>query len=613
MSEPVEQGPQRVGALRPNQLLHTYGVGAVADLPNLSVVVRGLDYWELSRSTLVTEDRLLRAVRRKLGGQVQALRLPPHLPETPNLFDEWTRVGVPVAVFPTWLRCSDTRCNRLGRIDSGLFELLRHSTQPHLVRYVHPCRGEGRRRPTAVPARFVLACGNGHLDDFPWSYFVHRGADPGPGHPLKLTERGSAGETTNIFVSCDQCGSSRPISDAIGLRAEENLPACRGRHPHLGTFEPCDAATRTLALGATNGWFAMQLRVFSVPRAAEPVDHVVAEYWGQLELLATLPPDTAKLLMPTQTCWPELQPYGVDRAWEAIERRVAGQRVDDEDGDDLDLLTPEWRAFTGEDRELPDFTTRREPVPTEHSGWLERVVLAPRLREVAALYGFTRIDAPEWDVITTPDRRRGPLAATEPTWVPCAEMRGEGIFLRFREDRLVEWEHRPEVKRREQLLRRAHEAWRMQRQLVPGFWPGIRYVLLHTFAHALIRELALECGYSAAGIGERIYGRPDTSMAGVLLYTAAPDSEGTLGGLVSLGRRDRLGPLIEQALRAARLCSSDPLCAEHDPTVHNRLSGAACHACLFASETSCERGNHYLDRALLVDTLTDTGAGFFPS
>lgn len=613
MSSPVEPKSQRVGALRPNQLLHTYGVGAVADLPNLSVVMLGLDHWELNRSTVVTEERLLRAIRRKLGPQVQALRLPPHLPETSDPFAEWARVGVPVAVFPTWLRCSDTRCNRLGRVDAGFFELLPHSYLPHLVRYVHPCRGQGGRRPTAVPARFVLACGNGHLDDFPWSYFVHRGGDPGAGHSLKLTERGSTGEAINIFISCDQCGMSRPMSDAIGVQAERHLPACRGRHPHLGTYEPCDASTRTLALGATNGWFAMQLRVFSLPRAAEPVDHVVAEHWQALELLAGLDPATAKRLMPTQVCWPELEPYGVDRTWEAIQRHIDGEAADQENLDDLDLLTPEWEAFTAEARELPDFTTKPERVPPRHRDWLDRVVLVPRLREVAALYGFTRIDAPEWDVVDTPDRRRGPLAIAEPSWVPCAEMRGEGIFLRFNEERLVTWEHQPEVKQREQALIRAHETWRAHRQLPSGHWPGLRYLLLHTFAHALIREFALECGYSAAGIGERIYGRPGTPMAGVLLYTAAPDSEGTLGGLVSLGQAGRLGPLIDQALDAAKLCSSDPLCAEHDPTVHGRLSGAACHACLFAAETSCERGNHYLDRALLVDTLVHTGLGFFPS
>ena len=141
--------------------------------------------------------------------------------------------------------------------------------------------------------------------------------------------------------------------------------------------------------------------------------------------------------------------------------------------------------------------------------------------------------------------------------------------------------------------------------------PGLRYVLLHTFAHAMIREFALESGYSAAGIAERIYARAgDRPMAGILLYTAAPDSEGTLGGLVSLGRRDRLGGLIGQALEAARLCTSDPLCADHDPRDRGELFGAACHACMFAAETSCERGNHYLDRALLVDTVNGSGVGF---
>ncbi|MFY1653221.1 DrmB family protein [Solwaraspora sp. WMMB762] len=619
MSDP-QQRQLRVGALRPNQLLHTYGIGSVADLPSLSVMPLGLDHWELARATVITEDRLLAAMRAKLGNQVQALRLPPHLPETSDPYAEWARIGVPVALFPSWLRCSDTRCNRLAPAESGLFELI--STHlPDKVRYVHTCRGNGGGRPTAVPARFVLACGNGHLDDFPWSYFAHRGSDPGAGHPLQLSERGSTGETTNIFVTCNQCSTHRPMSEAIGALAERNLPACRGRHPHLGTYEPCDAPPRTLALGATNSWFAMQVPVFSLPKAEHPVDHAVDEFWATLSVLASLPSETGKAILPTQTCWPELEPYGVDKVWAAIQRRHdagddspgAGGRLGSSDDDHLDLRLPEWRAFTaGTGAELPDFTTRPERVPAGHRHWLSQVVLVPRLRRVAALYGFTRIDAPERDVLDTPDRRRAPLSAEPPTWVPCAETRGEGIFLRFAEDRIVEWEHDPEVKAREHLLIQAHEKWRAQRQLPPGCWPGLRYLLLHTFAHTLIRELALECGYSASGIGERVYARTgEVPMAGVLLYTAAPDSEGTLGGLVSLGRADRLGPLIERALDGARLCSSDPLCAEHDPTVHGRLAGAACHACLYAAETSCEGGNHYLDRSLLVDTLADNECGFF--
>jgi Domain of unknown function (DUF1998) len=132
-------------------------------------------------------------------------------------------------------------------------------------------------------------------------------------------------------------------------------------------------------------------------------------------------------------------------------------------------------------------------------------------------------------------------------------------------------------------------------------------MLLHSFSHALMRQLAIECGYAAASLRERIYSsRPedDFSMAGVLIYTAAPDSEGTLGGLVSLGDPDVLGRHIDQALEQMRLCASDPLCADHEPSqAPNDLHWAACHACLFSPETSCERGNKYLDRSLLVPTV----------
>lgn len=141
-------------------------------------------------------------------------------------------------------------------------------------------------------------------------------------------------------------------------------------------------------------------------------------------------------------------------------------------------------------------------------------------------------------------------------------------------------------------------------------------MLLHSFAHALIRQFALECGYTVASIRERIYALPPTDddgpMAGVLLYTAAPDSEGTLGGLVSLGAPQLLGRHIAAALDGMRLCASDPLCAEHVPLMEPQsLHGAACHACLFAPETSCERGNKYLDRSLLVPTVDREDLSFF--
>ncbi|MGW0517136.1 DrmB family protein [Crossiella sp. NPDC003009] len=606
----------RVGGLRPNQLLHTYGVGAVADLPNLSVVMLGLDQWDPQYSRTVVEDRLLAAVQVKLGQQVEALRIPPHLEETPDPFGDWSRVGVPVGLFPGWLRCSNTSCNRLGRADSGMFDFIPDPVSADRTRFGHRCRGgRGSKPATAVPARFVLACANGHLDDFPWSYFVHQD-DSGNSHVLRLSERGSTGEASDVIVSCEECEEPkhRGMEQAFGTNAAENLPACRGRHPHLGAFDACSEPVRTMVLGATNSWFPMQLRAFTLPRDRDPVDHLIAHHWQRIEVLSKLDGDVAKQILPTQFFWPELEPHGVDKAWEAIERYAGGDADDAEEFGATKLLRPEWRAFTDSvGLEHDHFTTRGEPVPKGMGRWLERVVLATRLREVAALYGFTRIDAPEFEVSNTQDDRQVRLSQARPTWAPCAELRGEGIFLKFTETAIAEWEQRATVlRRRQDVLLPGHRKWREQRRLPSGRFPDLRYLLLHTFAHVLIREFALESGYSAAGIGERIYAEEGAHpMAGVLLYTAAPDSEGTLGGLVALGETEQLGQLIGRALESAELCSSDPLCAEHDPTVHGRLYGAACHACLFASETSCERGNQYLDRALLVDTLAGHGCGFF--
>jgi hypothetical protein len=153
-------------------------------------------------------------------------------------------------------------------------------------------------------------------------------------------------------------------------------------------------------------------------------------------------------------------------------------------------------------------------------------------------------------------------------------------------------------------LRDAYARWRDNRDLDPDpTFPVARYLLIHTLSHLLLREIALECGYSSASIRERLYvGTPGQPAAGVLLSTAASDSEGTLGGLVALGEAGFLGRLLGQAFEGAETCSSDPLCSERVPVPpSDHLHAAACHACLFASETSCEAGNRWLHRGVLVD------------
>jgi hypothetical protein len=604
---------RRVGGVRPSQLMYAFGIGAIVDLPNFSVLVGGLDDWDEGKQAIITEDRLLAAVRSEPGLEtVRELRSAPWEPETRSAFDSWAFTGVPVTPFPRWLRCS--RCAYLGPIDSGLFELETSPYRPDRARYVHRnCSGRGRA-PTAVPARFVVACSRGHLDEFPWVEFVHKDA-PCSGNPiLEALDLGTGSRSTDVMIRCRTCQQKGFMAQAFGEGAEQVLPLCRARSPQLRRFDAtsCPEQTTAMLLGASNAWFAVTRTVLSIPASADATEQLVADHWAVLGNVssATELPNLLRFV-------PDLKALaGHDPAdvWAAIEARratLASQGTGS--GAERDLVGPEWDVFTHPDAAptSDDFKLVGTRPPDGFATAFEPTVLVERLREVTALIGFTRVDGPDAEA-----RNVAAIARRHPTWVPAAQSRGEGIFLRLREERVAAWEDRVAGTPRMEALRLAHQSWRRRRGLDPAaLWPGERYVLLHSLAHALINELALECGYSAASIRERIYanqpGGDRPPMAGVLLYTAAPDAEGTLGGLVSLGRPEFAGQMLARAIDRMHLCTSDPMCAVHCPDENEDvLHCAACHACLFVPETSCERGNRYLDRAALCSTLAEAKIGY---
>jgi hypothetical protein len=608
----------KVGEIRPSQLLHTFGVGAIIDLPNISAMVMGLDDWTIVDGLELAEDRLLTAVQRVLGDQVRSLRPPPGSPDAVGRaqgFEAAPSVGVPVAPFPRWMLC--TFCRLLAPLKAGLFELKTDPFRSDRARYAHgSCRAQ--RPPTVVPARFLLACENGHLDDFPWSSFVHHG-EVGCRSRLTLREHGMTGEAADILLRCDICKTSRRMAEAFGDAVDASLGVCRGRRPHLRDFadQDCDAPAKPILLGASNGWFPITLTALSIPTATNTLAQLVTDHWTVLNQVTSL--QNVELLRSIG----QLRAFGTysnEEIWAAIEakRHAEGSR----DGDPSGLKPPEWQVFVHPEQagSTEDFRVRPVEPPAAFAGRFARVVLVERLREVKALIGFTRLQSPgDFDEeVRVPEHRRGALARRSPRWVPAVDVRGEGVFMQFDGGALKVWLGRGiDVDERQGLFDRAHRQWWMRRGVTaPGPWPGLGYALLHSFSHALMRQLSVECGYALASIRERIYYLPPEAehgpMAGLLIYTSAQDSEGTLGGLVSLGEPEELGRHVEQALERVRLCASDPLCSEHQPDAGGTtLHGAACHACLFIPETSCERGNKYLDRAVLVKTLSSVDLAFF--
>lgn len=607
-----------LGQLRPSQLMFTFGVGSLVDLPNMSAMVMGLDDWDTRYCKELEEDRLIAAIQRRLGAQMARLYLPPIKLDDRDNDPAAPAIGVPAVPFPRWMRCS--LCGTMATVDSGVFKLKQDMYYPDRTEYVHEGCRIGKA-PSAISVRFLMACREGHLTDFPWVDFVHKGNVPCKPAHLGMREFGAPGDASDIIVKCHTCNSERRMADAFD---PDNPFACTGHHPHLRLVEskPCKEPAKTILLGASNSWFAVSLSALSIPRATDKLERMVEEQWLELKDAEDL--DEVKLLRKKrhkfQSLIPMLSEYSDDKIWMAIESRRKGPKQHGEVVEDLKL--PEWQVLSDplNAAENKDFKLRKVAPPRKYEQFFEDTVLVERIREVRALLGFTRIEsnADFAEPTTLHDGRLTPISRESPTWLPASEVRGEGIFLRIREEVLADWEARPEVKHLNSAFFDAHKAWRQLRKLKPfeeGF-PGIRLVLLHSLAHAVMRQIVLDCGYTGASVRERLYsrnpGEEGGPMAGILIYTAAPDSEGTLGGLVELGEPLSLGRHVQQALEGMSLCASDPLCSEHAPDGLGRgIHGACCHACQFAPETSCERGNRYLDRSVLVNTFSDRGTAFF--
>ena len=616
MSSSSHMRKSEVGEVRPSQTLTTYGIGSLVDLPNMSVIVMGLDDWPIAHSNEIAEERLLRSAQSILGSQVTRFLTPPRGPETQgsqtNWFDESRQIGVPVAPFPRWMVCS--KCRLLAPISSCLFEPKQPAYRADRACYVHNCTTQGKS-PLVLPARFMVTCENGHLDDFPWVDFVHQGSTDCKGL-LYLYETGASGEALDVEVKCESCGARRRLGQAFGPNNYTSMPACRGRRPHMRDIDPngCDQEhVKPMLQGASNLWFPVLISALSVPHASDDLGRLVEDNWAVLDKATSLEVLKAFRMIGELK---DFNKYTDDQLWAAIQKKIQGTGEEVEDPDDL--KSPEWKVFSNpaKAKEGRTFKLRIVDPPTDFTKYFEKIVLVEKLREVRALVGFTRLMSPrDFDnAADVPLEQRAKISRKAPTWVPASETRGEGIFFQFSESLIQEWVKRNHAYDRE--FEVGHQAWRAAKNLDPPNkgYPGIRYVLLHTFSHALIRQLAIECGYSSASITERIYSQNPADgdpMAGVLIYTSAADSEGTLGGLCALGEPDKLGRHIRRALEKMSLCASDPLCSEHVIGSGEKLHGASCHACSFLPETSCERGNKYLDRSAVVSTLERTNLAFF--
>ena len=595
--------PRPAGQVRRSQLLNTFGPGALIDLPKHSVLVGGLDHWRGTGASL-DEPRLLQKIRRFLP-DVQELREPPLDPDSQN-----PTTGVTVWQFPEWFITQDFIKGRARRL------VHRSAVRNGQVED----DDDKKKKQAVVPVRFVRACPKGHIGDIDWYSLVHHDDPKSPcRRALWMEEQGSSGDLASLWLRCD-CGKRRSMA-AASKRDFKALGRCDGSRLWLGrgNREECDEPNRLLIRSASHAYFAQLLSVISLPMEQDdPVKDVVAAVWDTLAEAETVEDveffrhKVAKV-REAAGGYDSGQIFNVIRARRAASSDLSDRSVATIKDAELEVLTADQDPIG---RDYPDsvFYARALPRPVWNQAGMqaiERVLLVHRLREVVAQVGFTRFEAvaPDTDGELDIGVERAALGL-DTHWLPAVDNRGEGIFIGFRREAIQRWLHQPAVIQRHHQLEQGFKCWLAEHPKSERIFPGADYLLLHTLSHLLLTVIALDCGYPASALRERVYAS-DLGY-GILLYTASPDAEGTLGGLVKTGQR--IHHHLAAALDWGRLCSNDPVCAQHppdDPHEQRFLHGAACHGCLLIAETSCEQFNDFLDRTLVIPTVDHADAAFF--
>jgi len=601
--------------IRRSQLISPYGIGSIVNFRNdESLMVAGLDAWEEVYNTydghrefIINEPRLLKRLN------VKELRLPPDYRDTTATTNP--HITIPFVIFPRWYYCP--YCGTMEEVT--LYSGMRDCPGKDFGGKRTCSNKKESKKYRMIPSRFITLCEDGHIDDFPFVEWVHesKNYDPKCKEHMRIQTGRSSSALSGIKLSCYNHDEilQKSMAGSFNKDSLEKILGytCRGSRPWLGEVDNksrvCGKTAHVVQRGASNVFFSQLSSSIYLPSHKEKrkktiiktldknwntlisglIDNKINE--ALLKMLAdqnNLPLDELKDAA-SEKLAETLDQGNVDDITEEQFRRAEYEKILNSSGDDND----EFYAKNIQINHYEKFMHK----------YFKSISLVYRLRETRAFYGFSR-----W----TPDNNRtiedfkSQLIKNGHTnWLPAIITKGEGIFFEFNEELIRKWSINNTVSNRtsdinENYNRMRSEMGMEDRQI------NARFILIHTFAHVMINQLAIFCGYGSSSIRERLYidsniETPENPMNGLLLYTASGDAEGSLGGLVNQGISGNLEKLVYNAIESISWCSSDPICIESKGQGPSNTNMAACHNCCLLPETSCEEGNKLLDRALIIE------------
>lgn len=592
--------------IRRTQLIVPFGVGSILNmLPNESLMLCGLDKWDENAGEKIYDERLQKYLK------VKYFKIPASEKNYPK--------GLPFVRFPKWYYCPNCRSLKpLSEWKEKWFEY-------HHQDFDHPrCYKPGCREKLLNPSRFIIACKKGHIDDFPWIEWVHRNNHcSNPDLELK-SDIGIAG-LSGIKIICRTCGLERTMATSFNKDTFKKMGfKCTGRKPWQGKDkkEKCQEYPVTLQRGASNVYFPKVVSSICIPPYSDDICTRIQETneWKYLSSEIGGIDDKMKTIIIDKIAVKLNE--SKDSINKVMDRMLKSSSGDVERQSDIEYRYDEYRALTGDVKtgqiDSKNFNIEIINGKEFKIKGLKNVTLVHRLREIRTLVAFNRIQPIETDYFSVIEEEEefSSMRIAEKAdkiWLPAVEANGEGIFLDFNEYIINEWKNNEEIRKRVSVLQERSDKMsktynRPSKNITASF------LLLHTFAHILIRQLSFECGYSVSSLRERIYCgeiNESSDMTGFLIYTSRGDSDGSMGGLVRQGRPDKLSDIIDKAIKKSSWCSSDPVCIESRGQGLGSLNLAACFACVLLPETSCETGNKFLDRAMLVGLPDKPEIGFY--
>lgn len=183
---------------------------------------------------------------------------------------------IPVVSFPYYHVCSKGTCKFLFDM-RDYFDMDQYKKNQGEVK----CPKCGF---PAYPSRFITVCEDGHMDDFPWRWWVHHG-ETSCKEDMYLKSMGNTSSLAELRVECN-CGARRVMSGAMQKEKFAGL-CCSGNHPHRpgAKAKICKKSVIPSQRGASNVYFTVTRNAISIPPWTNPINDIMDVQRATIETL----------------------------------------------------------------------------------------------------------------------------------------------------------------------------------------------------------------------------------------------------------------------------------------------------------------------------------------